>query len=676
MKPSREIEQLCRKLKPIIGDKADRLWFMYLAEDEKGRRDLALEIETLAEKILNKLPLDIKEIILEPPTKEDAAGEFPLGNIVYNGKNLHPVALRYDDFVKQIGIFAVTGEGKTNLAFLLAIQLIRKKIPVTIIDWKRSWRNLLKLADRVPEIKNVTIFTVGRDISSFPWNPFRAPPGVDSESWISTIAEVLEKSHLSGPGVAYFFNKIYSKLLNIFKNNDFYPNFYDGERELEKAKVFDREFRWKQTALRIFHSFTVGPSKKVFNSRDPIKLETFLDKPVIFELDMEMPKPLRIFFSEIILRWIHLYRLTQGETKQLRNVLFLEEAHNLFHNSQFYKESSNSLENVYREIRGFGQGLITITQHPSMLPVYLLGNCHTQIYLGLQHEDDIRTAKKSLFLNYDEEVFLNMLKVGEAIIKIKNRINPCHVRIPLVPINGNVTDSDIKDHSRILRDLSDLHPEKGKFRDFGGIYSRHNRDDIKGKSGLDSDLKNFLIDIYKYPLSYLIQRYKRLGFNPKYGTLHKERLVKEGYVIPRNLFIGKTKRIVLFDITHKGKTVLLDLGCDVQTINEGIVHRFWKIKIADYYSKAGFRVELETPRNGKADIILYTSKKRIAVEIETGKSDYIQNILKNLKHGFDEVVSIAINKNIEAIIRKEIARNNLDKNPKIKVACVNLFDID
>ena len=121
-------------------------------------------------------------------------------------------------------------------------------------------------------------------------------------------------------------------------------------------------------------------------------------------------------------------------------MLFLEEAHNLFTPSGFYTEV-NSFENVYREIRAFGQGIVSITQHPSLLPIYLLGNCHTQIYLGLQHEDDIKTARKALFLRYDQESYLNLLKVGEAIVKIKNRIDPCHVKIPLVPvIKGKVTD--------------------------------------------------------------------------------------------------------------------------------------------------------------------------------------------------------------------------------------------
>ena len=55
----------------------------------------------------------------------------------------------------------------------------------------------------------------------FFWNPFRQPPGSDKELWIGTISEALEKSHISGPGVAHYFNRIYSKLFKGL-TNDFY----------------------------------------------------------------------------------------------------------------------------------------------------------------------------------------------------------------------------------------------------------------------------------------------------------------------------------------------------------------------------------------------------------------------------------------------------------------------
>jgi len=415
------------------------LWHMYLAEEIQNRESFAQDIEIIAEKYLKEKPLENQQILLEPPSIKDLKGEFLLGDVIYNKKKLNSLHLKSEDFLKQVGIFAITGEGKTNLAYLLAMQLAKSKTPFMVIDWKRSWRNLLSLGDKHPELKNVQVLTIGRETLPFLWNVFRAPPGTDKNFWVGTISDALERSHLSGPGVAYYFNKIYSKLFKGL-SDEFYPNFFDGIRELRNIKVFGREANWKQTAQRIFQSFTLGRASKVFNARNPIKLEALLDKQVILELDLEMPKCLRMFFSEMILRWIHLYRLSQGETDNLKHVLFLEEVHNLFAQTSFNKDNS-SIENLYREIRGFGQGIVSITQHPSLLPIELLGNCHTQIYLGLQHKDDIEMARKSLFLNYDEDPYFNILKVGECIVKIKNRVEPCLVKTPLVPVQKKmVTD--------------------------------------------------------------------------------------------------------------------------------------------------------------------------------------------------------------------------------------------
>ena len=371
MKTAKDVEELCKKLKPVIGDEADKLWHMYLVEDDKGRREFALDLEIIAEKLLKKDELAEQEILLVPPSKKDSSGSILLGDAIYNKEEFHPLHLKPEDFIKQVGIFAITGEGKTNLAYLMALQLLKSKTPFMVIDWKRSWRNLLSLKDEIPELKEVQVFTIGREVLLFFWNPFRGPPNSDRDSWISTIADSLEKSHLSGQGVAYHIIKTYRKLFRGL-SDDFYPNFFDGLKEVDNIKATFRELKWKQTAMRIFQSFTTGIVSKVFNARNPIKLEDLLDKPIIFELDLEMPKPLRVFFSELILRWIHLYRLAQGETKKLRHVLFLEEAHNLFSQTGFYKDSNDSLENVYREIRAFGQGIVSITQHPSLLPIYLL----------------------------------------------------------------------------------------------------------------------------------------------------------------------------------------------------------------------------------------------------------------------------------------------------------------
>ena len=447
-----EIQDICRKLKPAIGKKADALWFAYLTEDNHiNRAQLEAMIQALRLKHLNKTP-EASEILLPPPTEQQAKGQFPLGTVHYQDTALFPLYLTKENFIKQIGIYSITGGGKTNVGQVLLLNLLKKHIPFMVIDWKRSYREMLTLEPK--EISHVQVYTVGRKTGSeFNWNPLRPPPGVHPQTWIAVVAEALEKSHLSGPGVADIFTDLFD---NEFEKQGFYtnqgekyPNFFDAREELLRTKFKGRRMLWQDSCLRILRTFIFGPAAGAFNARHPIKIEELLKKPVIIELDQELPKPLRVFFSDIILRWIHLYRLSQGETDRLRHVLLLEEVHNLFPKNRIEQQATNSLENVFREIRGFGQGLISITQHPSLLPIYILGNCNTQIYLGLQHQDDIDTARKALFLEYDDMAFLNKLDVGEGIVKIKGRIEPCHVKFPLVPVKkGTVTDEMIRGDSK------------------------------------------------------------------------------------------------------------------------------------------------------------------------------------------------------------------------------------
>jgi len=671
MKAEKDIHELCKKLKPIIGEKADTLWYTYVAEDDTGRKDVALTIQIIAEKLLKKHPLVKDTVVLTPPSPEEARGEFLMGDIVYNNDRLYPLYLRKDDFIKQVGIFSVTGEGKTNLAYLLALQLLKAKIPFLVVDWKRSWRNILTLQDRFPELKQIQVYTIGRDIVPFHWNPFRPPPNADTQSWISTIAEALETSHLSGPGVAYYFNKIYLKLFRELTNG-FYPNFFDGLREIEKIRAFERELKWKQTALRIFQSFTMGIAAKVFNARHPIKLEHILDKPVIFEFDLEMPKPLRIFLSEILLRWIHLFRLSQGETETLRHVCFLEEVHNLFTENKWISTTPHVLENVFREIRGFGQGIISITQHPSLLPIYLLGNCHTQIYLGLQHADDIRAARKSLFLRYEEESYPTLLKVGECITKIKDRVDPCCVKIPFVPVRkGVITDQWLQ-----VNTPGYLHgSSEGRSPSHPPYLLIDNK---RGKTnGTQPDTSasrqyEFLLDIFLHPFAPTTQRYRTLQWNPKYGNAYKNRLIAQGLIQPRRI-ITINGWLVLFDITQKGRMVLRDLGYEVKNTKEGIVHKFWKQRLSDYYKNRDLDVVVEATMNGRPDIVVRNQKKKVAVEIETGKSDALGNIIRALKAGFDEVICVATNHNVADKIISDLSRRNItDK--RVKVTSVLSFD--
>jgi signal recognition particle subunit SEC65 len=361
-----------------------------------------------------------------------------------------------------------------------------------------------------------------------------------------------------------------------------------------------------------------------------------------------------------------LHRLAQGESESLRSVLFLEEIHNLFQTTKFGKGRIDSLENIYREIRSFGQGLVSITQHCSLLPVHILGNSHTLIFLALQHQDDIEAARKALFLLRDDEVYLNMLRTGQGIVKVMERINPCLVQFLYVPVKkGVITDE-------WLKNMYD-------FSDFSGAYSTasENSDDFSGGDKIEGvkslkSVKVLLVDILNYPLSSLVNRYRRLGINPRVGNEFKKTIVSEGLVDPKR-FVTRETHVLLFELTQKGQSILRELGYEVKDNKESIEHKFWKSKIAEYYKTKGYNVLVEEHINGRPDIIVVNGSKQIAVEIETGSSNIIKNISRDLK-AFDETVCVAIDKEVEEKIQQGLNENNLIS-AKLKLTSVLNFEI-
>ena len=138
-----ELKTICKKLKPIIGPRADALWIAYTTADTlKSKQDTQALIQMLGVQYLAKT-VDDQSVLLPPPSQEAASGEFFLGTIIYGGKKQYPIYLRRENFIKHIGIFSITGGGKSNAAQILLLGLLHKQIPFLVVDWKRSYRALL-----------------------------------------------------------------------------------------------------------------------------------------------------------------------------------------------------------------------------------------------------------------------------------------------------------------------------------------------------------------------------------------------------------------------------------------------------------------------------------------------------------------------------------------------------
>ncbi|HCJ67490.1 MAG TPA: hypothetical protein DHV62_09300, partial [Elusimicrobia bacterium] len=73
------------------------------------------------------------------------------------------------------------------------------------------------------------------------------------------------------------------------------------------------------------------------------------------------------------------------------------------------------------------------------------------------------------------------------------------------------------------------------------------------------------------------------------------------------------------------------------------------------------------PVNGNVDVLVINGDKKIAVEVETGKSDVIRNIEKCLKAGIDEIVIVAVTSHVKERIERDLRKRNSVADGKAKI---------
>src|SRR4030042_54067 len=152
------VQELCGKLKPVMGKRIDRLWSGYLAEsDADGKADIEQILELLAVKHLDA-DYNIDRSPFPPPTKKFAeSGDIMVGTVSYAAKQMYPFYLKSPRLKEHILIAGRSGSGKTNLTFVLMQGIMARGIKVIALDWKRGYRDLMALHSKL------RVYTIGRN---------------------------------------------------------------------------------------------------------------------------------------------------------------------------------------------------------------------------------------------------------------------------------------------------------------------------------------------------------------------------------------------------------------------------------------------------------------------------------------------------------------------------------
>jgi hypothetical protein len=410
---------------------------------------------------------------------------------------------------------------------------------------------------------------------------------------------------------------------------------------------------WKITAMRALESLEFSD----ISSKDRISQEQLASKLLhdntVIELDA-LAQESKKFLIPLLCLWLYYVRLKSPDREKLRLVIFIEEAHHVLHKrAQTSKETV--LEMLFRQCRELGIGIIVIDQHPHLLSAAALGNVYTTVCLNQKDPSDINKAAAVSLLDTDEKNYFSMLPVGQAIIKIQDRwTKPMLVKFPLMNVKkGAITDDILARYSAINKAKRTGSGRKTSMLTEFQQVRRIPLYDIP----LEQPAFVFMEDILQYPDDGVKARYKRLGLSTGTANRLKQQLTNQNWLQEQTVDLGQTRKVVL-RLTQQGRDAL---KLDTSIPQHGsIAHEYWARYYGQRFREQGYQVEFEVPRkSGRVDVVAKNESEKIAIEIETGKSNFLRNARQGLAAKYDKILVVAINKSAFGKIERGLAQAGL-----------------
>lgn len=388
-----KVKELLISLRHKIGTaEAEQIWQAYILSDDKMKTELEEMISMMAYSELGNT-LGGGQAFFAPPSREVAAGAYPLGNVIQNGQALYPFALHDKEIGEHISITGRSGAAKSTVLFHVLQGLLQKSPEVRLLafDWKRELR-ALTLHPAFGE--KVKVYTVGRDIAPIQFNPLIPPPGTNITNHMEQLLDIICRCFYAGEGVFDILTRAIDACYRKFKVYEGratnYPTFRDIHMKVESFDLKGRQNEWKSSALRITRALGFGEFGKVMQT-PANNLGEILDSNTILELDA-LPMAKRVFFVSALLAWLYSDSLTRKTNeadfgRKLNRVIVIEEAHNIaLKHAAGARESI--LEQMIRQARFLGTGMVLVDQTPSLLSSTIMANIHTSISLNQKNSGE------------------------------------------------------------------------------------------------------------------------------------------------------------------------------------------------------------------------------------------------------------------------------------------------
>ena len=392
---------------------------------------------------------------------DDSGPSLTLGDVLDHGDlTRQKIRIQLDNLPKHLGVFGLTGSGKTTTVKQLLVQLWEKhRIPFLVIEPAKSEYRQLAAVPSLAE--DLVIFSAGVEspaVSPLRLNPFEfaaTKSGSDNGIHLLTHVDRLKAVfNATFPMYASMPYLLEEALLEIYRDNgwdltrsrnrycslddpgihEYFPNLQDLHGKIEsvvkkKGYWVEQEQNLKAALKTRIASLMTGSKGSMLNCARSIPDASLFGKPAVIELRHLGDDDEKAFLMGLLVSKLYEYRESQGSSGQgrppLKHLLVIEEAHRLLAD---VPESGGGLEStnmrgkgvstfidMLSEIRAYGQGVVVVDQVPSRLHPYIVKGTATKVAHRLLARDDREMVGNTMGLEDGQMRDMGLLNQGECI---------------------------------------------------------------------------------------------------------------------------------------------------------------------------------------------------------------------------------------------------------------------
>lgn len=415
---------------------------------------------------------------------------FSIGNVVYDGRVLdrNEYKLELGSLNRHALITGITGGGKTNTSkHLLSSLWCRHKKPFLVIESaKREYWELARLRG-MDDLLLFTLGNEGKQSVKYRLNPFERIGDTPLQTHIDYLLSAFKASFELIAPLPYILEtcvyEVYSDRgwdviedVNIWGRKD-YPTLQDLYYKVDivvDRLGYDSRIRSDiNAALKTrISSLMIGGKGAMLNAEKSFPINQLLNSPVVLELEDIGDDDVKAFIIGIILVQLYEHRKsTSSNTKGLKHVLVIEEAHRLLANvstsqsSETANPRGKAVEffcNLLAEIRSYGQGIMISDQMPTKLAQDVLKNTNLKVTHRIVTKEDRDLIGNAMNMTPEQIDYISTFKTGYAAVYSEGDSRPKLVKIPLMvdeaPISRSAVIAEV--NKKLLKAAGDIYRKK------------------------------------------------------------------------------------------------------------------------------------------------------------------------------------------------------------------------